>query len=290
MIRFFLVLVLAALSGVSLRAQVDPAALRDDIAFYADAMVNAVLPAHRERARLELVDRLERLLAEPGSADISLDSIRGLAVLHGPDFRLVTWQHMVSDSVFQYGGFLQAGDRVTWLRDTRPFLNGSAYSVYTADAWYGCLYYDLIPFQRQGRSLFILLGFHAQDGLINTKVADVLDLADQKVRFGVPVFTGQERPRTRLILNYADASTVTIRYDEELHGLVHDHIETLPGVGPHGEPLPVSDGSLEGWILRDGDWVYEAKVYDVILEKPPMTEERMERKEDKDILGRPKKQ
>lgn len=290
MFRLLLAAVFVVLSGLPLRGQGDPAGVRKDIAFYADVMVNAVIPEHRERARSEMVARLEGLLGDPASASVSLDSIRGLSVLHGPDFRLVTWQHRVSDSLFQYGGFLQTPLRVTWLRDTRPFLNGSAYSVYTPDAWYGCLYYDLIPFEREGREYYILLGFHAQDGLFNTKLADVLDLSDGKVRLGVPVFTGQERPMTRLILDYADASTVTIRYDAELQALVHDHLETLPGIGPHGEPLPVADGSLEGWILRRGEWNYEEKMFDVILEKPPMTEERLERKEDRDILGRPKKQ
>jgi hypothetical protein len=54
--------------------------------------------------------------------------------------------------------------------------------------------------------------------------------------------------------------------------------------------MPVADGSLEGWILKDGDWIYQEKVFDIKMDKPPMTDERKDKKEDKDILGRPKKE
>lgn len=290
MIRLILFVGFTGLLHASLPGQASTAVdLRRDIAFYADVLVNAIVPAHRERARAGLVASLEQLLVRPESGAISLDSIRGLSVLHGPDFRLVTWSHMVSDSAFQYGGFLQQGSKVTWFTDNRPFLNGSAYSVYTPEAWYGCLYYELIPFSRNGQTFYILLGFHAQDQRVNTKVADVLDLSNGQIRLGAPVFTGRDRVQSRLMLTYADVSTVHIRYDPELNAIVHDHLQDLPGVGPRGEPLPVADGSLEGWLFTQGDWQYRAEVYDVDVKEPPMTEERKNRKEEKDILGRPKK-
>ena len=70
---------------------------------------------------------------------------------------------------------------------------------------------------------------------------------------------------------------------------MYDHLESLAGIGPSGEDLPVSDGSMEGWFLKKGEWVYQEKVYDVKMDEPPMSNERKNYKEDKDILGRPKK-
>jgi hypothetical protein len=270
------------------QAETEIAALRGDVAFFADAMVNAVEPAHRARARATMVERFETLMTVPDSYSFNLDSIRGISVLHADTFRIATWQHMVSDSVYEYGGFIQTPTRLTWLKDSRPFLNGSAWSTYTPDAWYGCLYYDIIPFRRDGETLYILLGFHGQDRLTNTKVADVLEWREGRARLGVPVFTGKDRPMTRLMVTYADVSTVHIRYDPELEAIVHDHVVNLPGVGPEGQALPVSDGSLEGWVLKKGNWNYVDEMYDVKVKEPPMLDERKDRKEDRDILGRPK--
>jgi hypothetical protein len=281
------VLVLRAIP-VFAQTENDVALLRGDIAFYADAMVNAMEPVHRGRARTAMEAKLETLLAMPDSYTISLDSIRGVSLLHADTFRIATWQHMVSDSVFEYGGFIQTPKRLTWLRDSRPFLKGSAWSTYTPDAWYGCLYYDIIPFRRDGETLYVLLGFHGQDKLVNTKVADVLAWRDGRASLGVPVFTGQDRPMARLMLTYADVSTVHIRYDQKLRAIVHEHLVNLPGVGPEGQALPVSDGSLEGWVLKKGNWEYVEEMYDVKVKEPPMLEDRKDRKEDRDILGRPK--
>jgi len=262
----------------------------NEIGFYADVMVNASADEHRARAHDILASAMDSLLAMPDSYNIDLDSIKWLSVLHGDDFKIVTWQWKVNEEEYKYGGFIQWPTRLVTLKDTRPFINGSSYNTYTANAWYGALYYQIIPFNREGKKYYLLLGFNAENSSYNIKVADVLDLTGPEIKLGVPVFIGQDEPMTRILLSYADVSTVHIRYDTQLGGIIYDHLENLAGVGANGESMPVSDGSLEGWILTDGNWVYQEKVYDVKMDTPPMTDERKDKKEDKDILGRPKKQ
>ncbi|MGB4848946.1 MAG: hypothetical protein WBP41_13570, partial [Saprospiraceae bacterium] len=63
----------------------------------------------------------------------------------------------------------------------------------------------------------------------------------------------------------------------------------IPGISPSGGALVVSDGSMEGWFLKNGKWVYKEKMSDVKMDEPSMTDDRKNRKEDKDIFGRPKK-
>lgn len=265
--------------------------LRSEIAFYADVMVNASDARHRERAHHSLQMAMDSLLATPNSYQIDFDSIPWVSVLHGSGYRVITWQWMVDPETYRYDGYIQTPDAVTELKDSRPFLNGSAFNTYSPSTWYGALYYDLIPFERAGKSYALLLGFNAENSNLNTKVADVLDLNGSEPVFGVPVFSGKEdQPMTRLIVQYADVATVHIRYDSALGGIIHDHLIVLEGLGLNGESLPVSDGSLEGWLLANGDWVYHTEVYDVPSAEPPMSDERKDRKEDKDILGRPRKE
>lgn len=283
-----LILVSCTLSGQSQAP--DFTHWKEEIAFNADIMVNADRESHRVRAQDQLETVLDSFLSIEGSYTVSLDSIPWISVLHSDDFRLITWQLRISDEEYKYGGFIQWPDRVIHFRDSRPFLNGAAYTTYTFAGWYGCLYYKMIPFKWEGKEYYVLLGFNAENSLLNTKLADILDLSGTEPRLGVPVFSGNGETRTRVLLSYADVSTVHMTYDDQLGGIVHDHIESLPGVGPAGEPMPVSDGSLEAWILKQGRWVYEEEVYDIKMKEPPMSDERKDRKEDKDILGRPKKE
>lgn len=260
-----------------------------EIAWYADIMVHAEDSKHRLRAHDQLIQAVDSFLMMPGSFDVRLDSIIGFQSLYADNFRIVTWQLRHSPDEYSYGGFIQWPDRVVGLVDNRPFLNGSAYSYYSADKWYGCVYYEIIPFELHGKRYYILMGFHAENSLVNTKVADVLDLTGESPRLGLPVFVGNGEARTRLILTYFDGSLVQLKYDKDLKGIVHHHLITLPGVGPNGEALPVSDGSLEGWIFKKGNWHYEEEVYRAVpVSEPPMLEERKVRKEEKDILGRPR--
>ncbi|MBP7238699.1 MAG: hypothetical protein KBA14_00615 [Saprospiraceae bacterium] len=286
-----LVLILGCAMAVSAGAQtLDEKRLVDEIAYNADIMVNANLDQHRIRASESMGIALDSLLAHKGSYEVSLDSIPWLSIVHGADFRLVTWQLKVSNEEYKYGGFIQWPDRIVRFKDTRPFINGSSYSTYTPSSWYGCIYYHIIPFELDGKSYYVLLGFNAENSTLNTKVADVLDLTGPDIRLGVPVFTGKEEARTRLMVTYGDISNTRMTYDSKLGGIIHDHVETLPGIGPNGEDLPVSDGSMEAWILKKGKWEYQEEVYDVKVTEPPMTNERKNRVEDKDILGRPKKE
>lgn len=261
-----------------------------DIAFYSDVMVTADSDKHRLRAYDQFANSIQTLTNSPGSFDWPLDSIPWISVLHGDDFRIVTWQLRISDEEYKYGGFIQWSDKVVELKDTRPWLNGSLRNTYSPESWYGALYYKLIPFESGRNSTYILFGFNAENSRINTKVADILDLSNEVPKFGKLVFTGKDDPQSRIILTYADASAVQLFYDAELKAIVHDHLENLPGVGPNGEVLAVSDGSQEGWFMKDGKLVYLEKVYDVKSETPPMTEERKVRKEDKDLFGRQKKE
>lgn len=287
---YFLAVSLVIVTGLFGQSE-DLERLRDEIAFNADNAVNAQMDKHRIRSHERLVSLIDSFLLDAGSYNVSLDSIPWLSVLHGDSFRLVTWQLRVSDNEHKYGGFLQWADRVVRLKDNRPFINGSEYSSYTPGGWYGCLYYKIIPFEASGVKYYALLGYNAEDKLISTKVADILDLSGDQPRFGLPVFMGSGEAKTRLLMSYGDISPARMLYDPQLPGIVHDHIESLPGIGPEGEALPVSDGSMEAWILQKGKWVYKEELYDEVKStEPPFTDERKDWKEDKDILGRPRKE
>lgn len=259
-----------------------------DIAYQADVVLNAEKGEHRIRAHAGLLENIDQFLMTKGSYEVSLDSIPWLYVLHGDDFRLVSWQLRISDEEYMYTAFIQWADRHVYFRDKRPFINGAGYTTFTPETWYGAVYYKLIPFEKDKDKYYILLGYNAENSLLNTKVVDVLDLSGSEPRLGLPVFTGAGEPQTRLLVSYADVSPARVQFDEKLNGVLIDHVTALPGVGPNGESLPIPDGSMDAWVLKKGNWEYQEEVYDVKMKDPLMTKERKDKTEDKDILGRPK--
>jgi hypothetical protein len=265
----------------------DLTALKKEVSYLADIANNAMQSEHRMRAHDEMVIMLDSFLISDGSYLQPLDSIDGLSVVKGEDFRIITWQLRVSEDEYTYGGRFQTNDNVIKLNDSRPFVNGANRTTFSPATWYGCIYYQIHPFEIDKVTYYLLFGFNGENNLINTKVVDVLDLSSGTPVLGAPVFISPEGPQSRIILHYADVSAVYLALDAELKGIVHSHLATMPGVGPQGEALPVSDGSLEAWIFRKGNWLYEEEVYDVKVKDPPMTDERKGRKEDRDIMGRP---
>lgn len=290
MIKTFLVLIPVIFISLSLNGQVTSSldSMVREINFYADMVVNAEKSEHRQRAQVLLSEHFDQFLQTDGSFQFPLDSIPWLYVLHGDGFRLVSWQLCNSPESYTYHAFLQWSDRHVYFKDSRPFINGSAYTTFTPSAWYGAVYYDMRAFEKDKQMYYLLLGYNAENSLLNTKVVDVLDLSGPEPKLGVPVFTGGEETQTRVLVSYADIAPARVHYDESLKGVVIDHVSPVPGIGPGGETLPVPDGSLDAWVLKKGDWAYEAEVYDVKQKEPPMTRERENKAEEKDILGRPK--
>lgn len=290
MIRWIFIWLLGSFASSSMLGQ-DPSndLILEELSFYADVSVNAVKDAHRLRAHEEMVVLLDSFLRQDGSFHIGLDSIQWLATVNGDGFRVITWQLRVNNEEYKYGGRIQWADRIVELSDTRPFYNGADRATFTPSAWYGCLYYDIRPFERDKQTYYLLFGFNAENSMVNTKIAEVLDLTGEAPVFGLPVFIRPEGPQSRVIYTHADATAAHMVYDTDLNAVVHDHLINMPGVGPEGEALPVSDGSLEAWIFKKGDWIYEAEVYDVKVKTPPMTDDRKGRTEENDILGRPRK-
>lgn len=273
----------------------------EKLAFYADVMVNASEPIHRAQANDTLLEAFRTLLKD-NYQPVQLPGDQWVSSLTSPDssFRIYTWQLRMEEDAVKYFGFIQTLDSTaSWsvieLEDTRPFANASEYSEFTADTWYGALYYGLKAFTlSNGTQAYLISGFHANDRSTNLKIADILIIDSGIARFGYPVFQPREEDEkkmtSRVIVEYSDVSTVRLRYDEELKMLVFDHV--IPYVAPSSPegPVLISDGSYEAFKLNEvtGTWEYVSKVFDHVEEEAPRPFPILDERKTKDIFGRDK--
>jgi hypothetical protein len=106
--------------------------------------------------------------------------------------------------------------------------------------------------------------------------------------FGAEVFesmssTGQAEVKSRILIEYNDAATGRIRFDQEMGYVVYDNIIVIDG-GPEG-PIMVPDGSYHAYELKEGKWRHIEKLFNQSVAEPPG--DGIDR-QDLDIIGRKK--
>lgn len=265
----------------------------NEMEFYADVMVNATEGAHRDFAASKFYNLINQELAEANSFDTQYKSLRWVSIQYPQDstFRLFSWQVKHSETDYEYINILQKQDGSTiQCMDNADPDKDYEYAELSQDDWYGLLVTDIKKVDEGEESYYLLFGTHQLDQNIKTKVVETLSFEEDGVGFGKNVFLtnpGDPRPRykNRLLLRYTATASVNLNYNPGLNAIVYDNIISHIGGGEMGEVI-IPDGSYKAYAAKNGKWEYVDKVYDLIVDEPPM--EHAKKKENRDLFGRSK--
>jgi hypothetical protein len=291
--KFILCFIILVSSVVHLEAQDTIKKDLNDLAFYADAAMNAVRSDHRSRSNDSVITHFESIISQTGSFALSFDALPWISTIYAPDssFRVFSWQLNQADSLFSYYGYLQFDDgALVKFIDNEPAYDLS-YAQLNPENWLGARYYEMVPFEHKGEAAYLLLGFDAHSRWNRRKIAEPLFIQDRQVQFGIPVF-GKEgidfnrNGKSRIILTYSLETKTVLTYDEDIKMLIHDHFISFDGRFPGQGRTQVPDGSYEGYRLDDaGNWIYKEKLFDQILEKPPVDSSKLSSQHKRDLFG-----
>lgn len=244
--------------------------LLDELSYLGDIMINASKPEHRIRAHESFLPKFKEVLNAKGAMQADLSTIEWVSEHRASDdaFRLFTWQIVAGDDDYRYHGFILKNDGTLYeLNDKKFELEDVEYLSLSAEEWYGVLYYGIKEYTHNGKNYYLLTGYNGNSKYDKVKIAEVMYFGDD----GAPVFgldcfrIPQEGIRdkvlNRIILSYSADSNVSIRYDEDMDIIIHDHLIRRMGQFPGQGPTFVSDGSYEGYELKEGDWVYNEKIF-----------------------------
>jgi hypothetical protein len=133
-------------------------------------------------------------------------------------------------------------------------------TTYSADGWYGALYYDIRPQTLIDKMSWVLLGINYGNPMITRKIIDILDFTeDNKIQFGMKLFTSPGTVKHREVFEYSSTATMTLRFAD--NGLiVFDHLVPFSpeqtndhqNYGPHY--------SNDAYILENGLWRFKLNV------------------------------
>jgi len=286
MIRLYTLLLFIGTS-LQLTAQFDFEAAETDLAFYADVMVNAMEPAHRERAYNAFNEQFEEVLSQGGSYMYKFEKLKWISFVEAPDesFRFISWQLTGLGNTYQYKSYYQNDDNLIELKNTIDFGRNVEFEGMNPDRWFGRLIYDITAVD----DYYLLFGFRQLDEFTKTKSVEIFKKNGNQLIFGNPVFSSSDSKyaenKSRIVLTYSADAAATINFNPGLNMIVFDHV--IPRMGRmlgQGETF-LPDGSYEAYKLENGKWEHVEQLYTELIDKPKVGS----RKETRDIQGKLKK-
>ena len=161
------------------------------------------------------------------------------------------------------------------------------FDIVDGNEWYGCVYYKIHEFESSKGKEYLIFGLNSYKTFENQKITDVLTFDDNGPRFGSPVFFQPESTKAekrRLVYTYSAEVVFNLNFDPDLDLIIADHLQPAKSIG--GTSVWVPDGTYFGYKLIDQKWVYEDKLFHVILDEAPREMPVLDSRKGKDIFGK----
>jgi hypothetical protein len=205
----------------------------------------------------------ESFLKLDGSFKYEFKHLKTVAILDSPDklVRILNWNLEFSDLSYSYCAFVMRWDedkesvKLTELMDNLDPYSPKPEGIIDSKNWYGCLYYKIVPFERNNKTEYLLLGWDGGTTGSNFKFIDVMTFNGNNVKLGSPVFKVKNNITKRVIFEFSDKSVMTLKFEEKRKRLVFDHLspesQSLAGVASYYVP----DMSYDSYNYKDESWV-----------------------------------
>ncbi len=176
-----------------------------------------------------LRERLFRLWSDEAYFKNAFVQLKRMKTLHSKDGLVKVCTYNIQKDGFkqQFFGAVIINDHklvVKPLNDVTDKVRSPERSTLSDKKWYGALYLDLIETHSGNKTYYTLIGYKGHDEFIKTRVLDVLQVQNSRVRFGAPVFKTDRLTRNRIVFEYSAKATMMLRYDSNEKLIVFDNL------------------------------------------------------------------
>ena len=245
----------------------------DTLGLMAHLVVNDSLEENRFAATKKMIKTLVKALKIDNSFAYPFEQLKTVSIQYPADstFRIFTWQLYVDKDEYRYYGAVQTDSKkleLFPLIDRSASLDNIEYLELPPEKWYGNLVYNIRDFDTPEGKKYLLFGYDAYSFFERRKVMDVLYFKNEKPVFGAPVIyfpdpSGTMQLQNRFALTYSAEASIGLNFDEGENKVIYNHL-TVGGPGYGGTPTKIPSGSYDGFVLQDGNWIYEQEVFDFI--------------------------
>ena len=225
---------------------------------------------NEERIRLNdsIINIIEKYVESEEVLKHKFTDIRYLGQILSPDSKLkiITWNLVLTDGTNKYFCYIirkgrrRDPNRVYKLTGVNMDEPAGTDRTYTAEDWYGALYYDVRPFRHKRNTYYVLLGLDHTNLNISTKLIDVLTFTDDgRIIFGKDFFSREGERKYRELLCYSADAVVTLRFNKR-KSIIFSHLIPASQFRQDTQGYYVPEFSFDGYFLKKGMWIFEENI------------------------------
>ena len=221
------------------------------------------------------IRQMGRALKVSNSYYYPFDSLKNVMILHAPDdlFRIITWNVATNDEKFRYFGVIQMNpeklvklnkkevlfENIYPLIDRSDSIENFLFKQLPPNFWFGATYYKMVKTTFNKADYYTLLGWDGAAAETNRKVVDVIRFQKGQPVFGAPIFDLKRKATySRLVYEFNNQATMTLRYDEKRKYLIYENIVPDKPENAGFFQYYYPDGSFDYLIWKNGVWEKQA--------------------------------
>ncbi len=189
----------------------------------------------------------------------------GILQSEDKELKVFTWHVRDDPDNVRYFGFIQVAlkkgkVRLYELKDNFKAQRGVMRLDQSTEDWYGKLYYQILNHKYKRRTYYTILGMDFNDSRSTIKSVEVITLQRNQPRFTKEMFFNGRDKVDRVVLEYSDRVSISVRYDPELELITYDHLVPLHPVYEKNFEFYAPDGSYDGLEFEGGVWNYRKDI------------------------------
>lgn len=202
------------------------------------------------------------ILSMPGALDYPWDRLSRIGVRTSEDgrIRIFTWHVEDAPDNYRYFGYIQVEQKrgkigVYELKDNFKPQRGLYNADQSVDNWIGKLCYGIVTKEVKRKTYYTLLGLDFNNALSNIKSVEVLSIQRNKPRFEKKKFSNGTQLVDRVVLEYSNQVSISVRYDSSMDLITFDHLVPISPIYKNNFEFYGPDGSFDGLRFEDGTWI-----------------------------------
>ena len=257
--RFFIVFILT-FTLLRLNAQSKFIECEQDLNIQFEALKIASDDSVKLSISKKIMGDLKTVLGKKGSFSYPFNLINNLGKVTSPDeqVRIFSWNYTLVNGEYRYFALcLKKDGRKNRLFELQQNLKveESMVTKLSSDQWLGALYYQIVPFKYNKKSMYLLLGWDGNKDRTSKKVIETLGFSKTgDPEFGFPVINWRGKRLSRVIFEYSKQAQMQLKYHERANCIVFDHLSP-------SEPRYINqfeyygpDFSYDALELNNGIW------------------------------------
>lgn len=246
------------------KVQTTAFAERDTLITLGKILLNPkVLDDAKIKANNQFESILRNALSSTSAFEVNLDSVLNLAIIKPEDlsFIIYNWELPLSNNVYQYYAFIvtknSKNNTVQLYKLTAANNTGTKKVDGEIGNWYGGHYYKVITKKHKRKKYYTLLSANWDSKISKKKIIDILTIDKEgKPKFGAPIINYNKTLLSKLVFEYTNSVSMSVRYDEPLDLIIFDHLSPIQPDLKGQYQFYAPDLSYDALKFKKGKWIH----------------------------------